>query len=259
MAEFAYGHRGSGPSRYVRHDVYCSCHFCSNRRAIAPERPKGGSGKRLRETPFLEKKYVDYWDDTYVFEPVLLYSSQLCLNALKSGPSPVNRVGSRVTNGNLSLRGCVQLYGLTGPFPSSFLRLLVVYDRQSNNNFPDWTDVVKSTSVTGTVRSEAMDSFNEDNRQRFKVLVDEQFLTPTLDSSSPAINHSPVDCTGNSAAAKWNFKMSLDLDLPTQYSTTNSGDVTDIVSGAIVMFAVASDSNVAWMFNFSSRIEYVDV
>lgn len=181
MAEFTYGHRGTGPSRYVRHDVYCSCHFCRNRRAIAPERPKGGSGKRLRpsiDVKEYDEKYVDT-DVSGTFESVdkapIAFSGPV---GPASGTAQYQRVRSKVLLKYLWIRGYVHYNSqVAGTYMPGVLRFLVVYDKQPNGTQQYYTDVIASVDVSGTVTNTITSPANVDNLERFEILVDEQIYT----------------------------------------------------------------------------------
>ena len=53
-----------------------------------------------------------------------------------------------------------------------FLRLLVVYDRQSNGTLPAISDILAMRDLAGAVTTTSRSSRNDDYKDRFKILLD---------------------------------------------------------------------------------------
>jgi len=119
---------------------------------------------------------------------------------------------------------------------SGSLRVVIVYDKQSNGAAPTAVQVFQANHIASPM--------NLSNSKRFIVLVDD--------------THEGLSVTGPASAYMKNFKK---INLPIEYFDTNNGDITDIATGSVYMFTfndsgfgVAAPNNI-----FYSRMRFQDV
>ena len=80
-------------------------------------------------------------------------------NAVRLGPDDFQRVGKEIKMHSLFLRGCVTDRTTAARISNSFdfLRLLVVYDRQSNGTLPAISDILAMRDLAGAVTTSLQD------------------------------------------------------------------------------------------------------
>jgi len=133
----------------------------------------------------------------------------ILLNGISAGTNFINRVGRKIVTESIQLK--LSLNGFTTL--SKDIRVLVVYDKQTNQAAPALSDVM---FVTGTVADPLIHK-NYDNLQRFTILMDE------LHSTSP-------NGTTNLKVERF-----IKCKLPTRYDG-NGALITDITSGGLYLF-----------------------
>lgn len=157
------------------------------------------------------------------------------LNALQTGANPTNRIGRKVTWTKLLLRYAAHVDSATTPTSGCAMRLMVIYDKQTNGSAPIVTDVL--------VTDEFNSAMNLDNRDRFLILAD--VITPVFGLGGPA-----------AVAGVINRKFNLE----TNFNANNIGSIADITTGSIYLMYAQSNSlsglNIS--FNMKSRLRFVD-
>lgn len=145
------------------------------------------------------------------------FSAATLLNALQQGATAQTRIGRKVANKSLYVRYSMALQATsTGGSP---IRILIVYDKQTNGVAPAITDVLFANDFNSPN--------NLNNSDRFITLIDE--ITDV------------ISVQNNYSIAKTIFRK---IGLETLYKDTTVGDVTDIISGGIFAF-LAQDSAIA--------------
>ena len=84
------------------------------------------------------------------------------LNGVATGTDYTARIGRKIRMKSLYMR--IQISPVDQVTSDTFVRLLIVYDMQSNGTAPAITDVLNTGST--------VDHFNLNNRDRFKILMD---------------------------------------------------------------------------------------
>lgn len=205
-----------------------------------------------------EIKYVDNAYSGLLFHlsstpPVAVY-----IGGPVQGAAPYQRIGSKIVNKSLHIRGIVNPQ-TTGT--NNIGRLLLVYDRQCDGAAPTWATVIQGTTAAGVTSNTTFDGLNMSNRMRFKVLMDEQFYLPSQTYTAGVVtNVSQFDTTGNTGAAKWNFERYIRLPegLQTHFSAT-AGGVGDVATGGMFLFASCEGVDAAWNFAYGVRLRFDDL
>lgn len=142
-------------------------------------------------------------------------STGLLLNGVAQGTSAVTRIGRRITMKSLYIQYQINLLPTTtGASP---LRMLVVYDSQTNGAAPAILDVVLTDELASPM--------NLGNARRFKVLCDEM-----------------VPCIGTAGPQTYMFKRYIKFGkgLNTEFGAGTGATVTDITSGSIYVYTWGS-------------------
>lgn len=158
-----------------------------------------------------------------------------CINVSTAGALPTNRVGRRIKLHSVLIRGRFQTAPTTtGNCP---IRLLIIYDKQTNKAAPTASDFFTSDDVTAVN--------NLGNSHRFKILRD--ILIPSVGTAGP-----------QSAQIAEYVKIN---GLETEYiDGAGAGTVADITSGGLfcVIYANNSTATAALASSVTSRVRFSD-
>jgi len=151
-------------------------------------------------------------NDVLVATPLVTFGStagQLQLmNGISQGTSATTRIGRRVMIKSIYLRyWCTTASNTTGSTP---IRLMIVFDKQSNTVAPTAAEVLVADSIVSPN--------NLSNSRRFVTLMDKMLQ---LDTAGP-----------NSANLEFYKKCNLEV----QYNTVNGGAIGDIQTGSLYLF-----------------------
>lgn len=202
--------------------------------ALATRGFKGGYGKTANELKFQDIGVTTYQVNTT--------ASITLLHIPTLGSDFNNRIGRKTLIKSLFIRG--RLFWEAGSLNtnSQHARMIVLWDTQPNGAAPAATDVL--------VSAETASQLNPNNRDRFKVLCDKQFVMGPFNGATPAFG----------VPAGHSIKLYKKLSLETIFNSTNGGTIGDINSGALYMFwigTVASGTNDLNAI-LSTRVRYVD-
>lgn len=155
------------------------------------------------------------------------------LNGIARGDDIADRTGRQINMRSIELRCFV-----TGNAAAvdQHVRLLVVYDRQTNAAQAAATDVL----VTNEPRSLK----TLENRERFVILVDKQlYLNAAAEPGTARV-----------------FKMYRRMNLPTTFNSGDAGTVADITTGSLFAMSVGNQApgNTAATCYVNARLRYQD-
>lgn len=157
------------------------------------------------------------------------------LNGMTSGSGLDQHIGREVTLKSLEIKYVVGPEA--GVTVDQMVRVLLVYDRQTNGAAPAVTDVLTSQS--------SVSPRNLENRHRFKILYDR-----TLPINTPV---EPI--------SKKYRKFYRRLAHPVTFNAGVAGTVADITTGSLYLVAFGTrpiGANTAAYIEFFSRIRYQD-
>jgi len=220
------------------------------------------AGQRQMMAPIQNRRHeIKFVDNAYTFTAIPLDSSPptgIYLGGPVQGAAPYQRIGQRIANKSLRIRGNV-IANASNPV-GCIGRILVVYDEQTNGATPAWSDVILAYTAAGATSSHTADGINMNNRERFKVLVDEQFNFPATTVVGDLITAGVVlDTTGGGRQAPWCFDRFVPMkDLVTHFKAT-AGGVGDVATGGIFMFVATSGTDSAFAFEWTARLRYDDL
>lgn len=135
---------------------------------------------------------------------------------------------------------------------SDYVRILVIYDRQTNGALPAIADILQTTSQTGANTNSVFSDINLNNRDRFMILRDMRVVLPSLTVTAGVVtNPGFVDPVTGTFFVKEYIKLK---GLITQYRADSSAAVIgDIASGGL--FLVTFGQTAAGMEGFNSFLE----
>lgn len=207
----------------------------------------------------MELKYSDR-DNITVQDITLAGTTPELLNGLDPGSDFDERIGRKVVIKSIMVLG--QIYrdvlgaigGATNLQPN-IIRMIVVYDLQTNVNTPAPSDIINNGNQGGVAYLDANTGINPNYRNRWVVLCDKRFpigsfiygsgLTPASSSTNP-------DCH----SVRWYKK----CNLPVIFNQNITGGVGDISNGAIWIMFISNTSvaNCNLTATYSTRIRFVD-
>lgn len=230
-------------------------------------KPMTQRGKALRN----EGKYIDTLLEG-AFHPgappsgALQFTSDftngiLPVNCVREGAADYQRVGRKINMTSLFLTGRITI--ITGALMNTedYVRLSVVYDAQPNGAQPAFADLFTSRDNSGAiVAANSFSQWNNDNRQRFTVLMDERLNLPPASVQAGA-GTATTPYGGNS----WEIKRYIRLkNLLATYNNT-TGAIGDITSGALWIVAVGTApagavaaGTAGWNFVGTCRMRFTD-
>jgi len=179
------------------------------------------------------------------------------LNFIRAGTSFFNRVGRKIEMKSLHLKLFVNPLR-TAAF-QDYVRVMVVYDAQTNGAAPAISDILQDTDQAGTNATNQYCGPNLNNRDRFRVLCDYKIVIPSVTSTAGVItNLGPVD----PVAPAFDIERFIKLKgLITQYKADSAPAVIgDIATGGL--FLVTYGGNTAgtegWQATGTLRLRYND-
>nr|WAE43121.1 MAG: capsid protein [Cressdnaviricota sp.] len=188
------------------------------------------------------------------------------LNLMAAGSSYFNRIGRKLEMKSLQINGFLAPITANNQTVSGQGRILIVYDRQPNGALPVWADVIKSqTQASATTSSTINDFINLDNRDRFQILRDVKFTTPSVTRNVGTdtftgypTNSTTLDCKENTGE----FDMFIKLKgLVTHYKADSApGVIGDIATGALLIltWGTFGSGSEGWQPLLAFRLRYKD-
>jgi len=159
---------------------------------------------------------------------------QTLLNGIANGNTSTTRVGRRVMMKSLFVRFGAGLASTTAG--NSPIRLVIVYDKQTNANAPAITDVFTENTIYSLN--------NLANNRRFTIIVDEE-----------------IESLGTGGPQGFYKTIYRKMNLPIEFNETAGTGVNAITTGSVYAFVWQNGNLItAAPTNFlQTRIRYVDV
>ena len=174
-----------------------------------------------------------------------LATGYTCINTLEQGNGVSQRIGNKVVIKSIMIQGMIAAPVTVDATDTGGVRVIVVYDKQTNGAAPAITEIIGNVSTAGGYATGFNSPIKITNKNRFVVLRDHIF---------------PMG--GNIDQASHSFKWFIKKQLETTYSSTSSPPtVANITTGAIFLltfigagqFTHSPDIN-----DFNVRIRYED-
>jgi len=170
--------------------------------------------------------------------------SSVLMNNCIQGSANGNRIGQRIHMTSFEIKGQVanseaNLIASTGySGDTCSFRVVCVYDKQANGAAPVWSTLYTNTGAGAPFSDRVLST-----RDRFTVLWD-----------------SGVQSICSSGPNGWSFQKYGKMKLDTNYTTTNNGDITDIISGSLYLIVIDNNTtaNLPTEAYFTVRVNYTD-
>lgn len=163
-----------------------------------------------------------------------------------------NRIGRKVVLKSVYVRGFVCTEAANGVTTTDngvqMARMILFEDKQPNGAVPVTADLL--------VGATPVSHLNMNNRDRFRVLADKQFVFDPYHVSNTATQSFASSCNQIKGVKK--FKK---INIETIFNATNGGSIADINSGALYMFwigSIAAGTNTDANAVVTTRVRYVD-
>lgn len=184
------------------------------------------------------------------------------INLVAAGSSFFQRIGRRIEL--KSLQTMLQL-SPTPPqasdyYPSMTLRILIVYDSQTNGATPSVSDIIQSTNQVGTNFSGNLALLNLNNRDRFTVIRDIKLVSPGYSTDA----NNDVNFTGTADQRNWRTMIdeysTKCKGCLTQYKADSSPPVIgDISTGGLFLVTIGFGAISTWNLDGTVRMRFKDV
>lgn len=109
------------------------------------------------------------------------------LNLISAGSSFFNRIGRKVEMKSLLLEINLNPVSAVRNCGADTLRILVVYDRQTNGATPAITDILQDTEQNGTNTTAPTSNINLNNRDRFQIIRDIRIMIPAMTTAATGV------------------------------------------------------------------------
>lgn len=160
-----------------------------------------------------------------------------CINEVLASSAFYNRIGSKISIKSIQLD--VDLFGAVPATTSGTVRVMIIYDRQTNGSAPTYSDLMSAAPSAVVCFSTGL---NMTNRSRFSIIRDKYV---ELDFGMAVTQHVHMYCKG-----RWDV----------EYKAT-AGAIGDIATGAIyvlMMQNLGPGSTNIGVQDCISRIRYLD-
>lgn len=175
------------------------------------------------------------------------------------GAGIFNRIGNRITLKSLHIVGQVALSANAGAGVNEYLRIMVVYDKMPNGTQPAYADIIADQDNLGVLVSSSWSNSRIDNRDRFKILMDDRVDIPSNSSTSGVISGAQEAVLDYKNECNVNRFIRLN-DMETMFKASVNGALGDVAVGNIWIVTVGNvvAGSEGFKFVFNSRIRYTD-
>lgn len=173
------------------------------------------------------------------------------LNVPINGPEIYQRVGRKIYMKSLHFRGFISNVATS---IQDVARIIIFYDSQSNAGGVALADLLQDSNAAAATTG--LSEINLINRERFKILRDQQFLLPSCTNAAGVLtNFTMTDPISHS----FNIDMFIKLrGLETIFNATNGGTAADVSSGNLGVLFVTQNASNTWACTWNSRLRYYD-
>lgn len=188
------------------------------------------------------------------------------LNLIQEGSSFYNRIGRKINMKSLHIRGYLAYKNeaINVYIWNDVVRMLIIYDSQTNGALPAVTTVIQQYDQAGAVTNPGLGGLNLNNRDRYRILADHHlYVTDTNMAAATGGKVSSTPGTPDQVTSTMFVNRFIKLkNLVTQYqASSNPSVIGDISTGSLYMILISDDPNndnlreLIW----TARLRYEDV
>jgi len=166
------------------------------------------------------------------------------LNIIRQGSAFWNRTGNRAVLRRLKV-SCSITPIVVGATNMEDLRVLIVYDRQTNGTNFIYSDLIQQVNSAGVTAALAWDPYSNINKDRFLVLRDWKISSPQTVAGGACVM--PFTGIQSEYTKHWDINLS---GLETVYGA-DTGAVGDIRTGSL---QIILQGNIGGQYNLSSHM-----
>lgn len=235
-----------GPRKYVK----------PNRTKFAQQKVRGlvPAARHVSRAP--ELKSMDVAPNTQVLNTAANFD---VLNAVPVGSAFYNRIGNKISMKSLELRGYIAQTANAGTGVAEYIRIVILYDAQANGAYPTWADIFTSYAGDGTTTSTSVDFLNINNRERFKILMDDTIcVTNNANTALTNATAGFADYTKNEVNIHRYIRLK---NMVCNYKgSTSPGIIGDIATGSLILVTLGNIVSGMEKYNlqWASRLRYYD-
>lgn len=189
-----------------------------------------------------------------VYDPnVFPVASMNCLFAPTVGAGINQRIGKACKVLKIKMNIVISIPAQTNNIVTdagSYLRLLLVLDKQTNSAQMTGTQLMTSPGVATAVLAPGTYQ-NIDNFGRFKVLKDKHM---TIDNPTITFDGTNLEQSGLIRRFKWNIKFKKPINV--RFNNTNGGTVADIIDNSFHIVANNSSADLNPNISYNCRVCY---
>lgn len=160
------------------------------------------------------------------------------LNLIQAGSSFFNRIGRKIEMKSLLIELNITPVSAARSTGADTLRILVIYDRQTNGAVPAISDILQDTEQNGTNTTVMTSNINLNNRDRFQIIRDVRVGLPAITNAATGVPTAawPTMIQGTHSGGM-HIREYIKLgELVTQYKADSSPAVIgDIATGGLFL------------------------
>jgi len=182
----------------------------------------------------------------------------VCINLLSVGSSFFNRIGRKINLKSLKCTGYIA--PIRAQVLVDYIRILFVYDKQTNGALPAVSDILQTTSQTGANTTDILSGPNLNNRDRFVILRDNHYCLPHVTgAAAPFTTGGLIDQVSPTIRLDNFIKLKGHV---TQYKADSSpGVIGDIATGSLLVLALGDfpAGTEGYAMQLETRLRFWDV
>lgn len=186
--------------------------------------------------------------------------SVVCINLIQVGSSMFNRIGRKIEMHSIRLMtNLINIAATRNTILCDYLRIIVVYDRQTNGALPTIGDIIQDTEQNATNTTTPFSGLNMNNRERFVTLIDHRITIPQANSTAGVLTNVFPNDVGLQVKTDEFRRL---RGLTTHYKADSSPAVIgDISTGALFIVTLAAQPAGTELFalDWNVRLKYVDL
>jgi len=201
-----------------------------------------------------EVKSLDLFQAVYDLNQTAMLTP---LNLVAAGSTFCNRIGRRIEMKSIRISGMIRQLRTNNS--ADYVRLALIYDRQTNGNVPAIADILQDTRYDATNQTNSGSGANLNNRDRFVILRDLRIQLPSLTVTAGQVSTPGFQ---DQMSRSLNFDIFVKLKgLLTQYKAdSNPPVIGDIATGSLlfITFGGHPDGNEGYAGVFTTRLRFND-